>query len=501
MPTVGRSRLQDRYQQAYFTVRDGLQDEAVWGQAGALQKAWNAAYGVRSDAWQKLQSVFRFRDGKVDPASVGTYLNRVDRLSGDRVVEAMDQWQAANVQYARTAREQFGGKPEVFAEADRLNGEFTTLRKQLQEKVTVFNALRRLTEQYNRTFGTFGTGALTTAVGGTVGALFGLPAGAAAAVGTLLLNPARTAVLRANTAEMLNELRTYIGNRGAGLFAEETTARAKALAEKGTSTARAAISRVGETLGNAYDAATTPRAPSTGTLRRIVSPATIEMLEGKTDADRQAAYRTRMAEIQALSNPALHAEHATRQLGEATEALPAHSAAMITKTQLALGMLAAQFPPVRSGTFPTDPIGQAFAPPPVVGEADLRRFAQIDRVVQDPLSVLDRAHSGVLFQHEVDALNQAYPGLAAQIRQAVLMGLENSGGKKPSTGKRRAINLLLGVKMPGTTAQAQAIFTNVNKGVPPYASSGAGGTAPKVRMPASQTYESTTDRLDNYLTN
>ncbi|HXJ73726.1 MAG TPA: hypothetical protein VNM37_12760, partial [Candidatus Dormibacteraeota bacterium] len=198
-----------------------------------------------------------------------------------------------------------------------------------------------------------------------------------------------------------------------------------------------------------------------------------------------------------MQDPVAFAQHSTRELGEVHDAMPTHAAAMTARAQSALGMLAAMLPPIKRGTLPNDPFAALYADPQV-DDRDLRKFAQADRIAQDPLSIYDRLDEGYVFQHEIDTLNQMYPGLAEQIRLSVLEGL---GGKKRPSGHRAvAMGRLLGQPRM-KIAKAQSVYKSVNSGRTQFAPSGAGSSAAKPRITQSASYRSTTDNLDNYLTN
>ena len=502
IPQVGRGRLRDQFQTVYAKSREGLEDPAIWGEAGHLQKSWNEAYAARARAYEDLKKARIIdADGAADLNGINTYLNRVDRLAGDKTAAALDQWQAANEKYATTAKELFGGHPEVLQRAEAFNQEFAKLRTQLSEKVAVFNAVKKLTERYNKTFGSFGTGAGAALLFGGIGSMFGLPGAVAGAAGAMMLNPARMAIVRANAAGMLQDLRAYLGSRASGLFSEETAQKARTAAAKVAETAGPTARKVRDSitrpLRGAYEAITAGNAPRAGTIRRFISPATQRMLDGKTAEARQAAYRERLAEIQSMQDPVAFAQHSTRELGEVHDAMPTHAAAMTARAQSALGMLAAMLPPIKRGTLPNDPFAALYADPQV-DDRDLRKFAQADRIAQDPLSIYDRLDEGYVFQHEIDTLNQMYPGLAEQIRLSVLEGL---GGKKRPSGHRAvAMGRLLGQPRM-KIAKAQSVYKSVNSGRTQFAPSGAGSSAAKPRITQSASYRSTTDNLDNYLTN
>lgn len=453
-------QLRDAFQGAYKQIQDHLEDTAVWGEAGNLQRELNAAYGQRARAWEDLQKVLKFNGDEVDPASIASYLGKVDKLKGDRVTELIDQWQLANRRFAEVADSKFGASNGILSRAQRLDDQFSGVRKTIGEKVGVFNALNRLQARRNQVFSFSGGGVVNSLLGGALGSVFGLPGAVSAMVAQSIIDPGRTALLRANTAGTVRKVADYIAKRGEGLMD-----------------------------------GVKPHLPTLAGTERQVSRATLRMLNAKNPEDRLEAYNERLAEIQQLSDPYVYGDHSARQMGEFGDALPAHAEAMNRTTTMALGMLAASLPRIRPGST-GDGIFDELTNNPQPHDRDVLKFAQVDRVLQDPLSIYDRVEQGYLFQHEVEALNRAYPGLAEQIRASVV-NAAGKGKKRVPWIRQRAIGQLMGG--PGTSYQKISTYQSIYQSQPQAGGGAPGPTAANNKAGVrTKQMQSTADRLENY---
>lgn len=452
---AGQRQVQAHFKDLYATAREGLENTALWGEAGTLQKDLNTAYANRAQAWDDLKSVMKFNGDQVDPSAVSSYLSKVGKLRGDRVTELLDQWQSANNKFAEVAHTHFGADTGYLAKAQKLDGEFNGVRKRLTEDVGVFNALKRLNARRNAVSGYSG-GVVGSAIGSVLGNVFGLPGIVAGLASQSIIDPGRTAVLRANTAGALDRVNRYISGKTDAIF-----------------------SGVKKAL------------PSMTAAERTVSRATMRMLEAKTPEDRQKAYRERLAEVQALQDPAQFGEHSAARFGDYQSALPAHADAMTGKAVTAVGLLAAALPPIRGGGM-LDLLGGTEPQP---HDQDILKFAQVDHVLQNPLSILDRLEKGYLFAHEMAAVQGAYPGLLDQIRRSSIESLGRSG-KRPTGAHKRVMTQLLGGATPYLqTASFQSVHKANQLQAPP---SGQGGTSPKPKSVRSASMASSADRLDSY---
>lgn len=461
---TAKRAMQDAFQDAYQTVRGGLENETVWGKAGTLQRDLNAAYAQRSQAWEELQKVMKFNGDRVDPAAVSSYIGKLDKLKGDRVTELLDRWQAANAKFADTAHTHFGAESGILERANKLQGEFSRVRTTLGEKAAVFNALNRLTQRRNAVFSFGGGGVIGSAITGGLGAAFGLPGVAAGLATQAIIDPGRSALMRANTAGALRRVNDFIRSKSEGIFDRARQA-----------------------------------APSPLGATRAISATVTRMLTAKTPDERQAAYAEHLDELRGAQDPYTFGQNVAQHLGDFQAELPAHADALARASADKVGMMAAALPKAMSSSI-GDSVFDEMDRTPHVKDSEILKYAQRARILQDPLSIYDRIESGYIFRHEVEALDGAYPGLAAQIRKSVT---EAAGGKKGPLGRAqgRALEQLMGGDPAGfqKVAQYQAVHAHAAT-----AGQAAGGGAPAPsggkppKSARSSNLRSTSDRLENY---
>lgn len=454
VPFEAERALQKRFQDVYQGLRNHLEDEGVWGGAGKLQRDVNSAFKARADAWEELQNHFRFENGKIDPNSVANFLGKMDRMRGDRAVEALDAWQAANLKYAETLDKHFTGQ-SLGADARALNEQFSALRKDLDGRVQVFAAARRLRGASQERFGFGGNG------GALAGALLGgfSPAGAVGgAVGEAILNPGRAALIRANLANIANKFRAHLD------------------------------ARVGRLVNGGKGLI-----PDIPVRSRMIAKSTLDMLRADTPQTRREAYAKRVEELTKLSDPMAFGDHAATQLLGLSEHVPQHAKAMSTTAAACMNILRATFPGARAGTHGDGGAFDTMFAKPVPHDRDIMKFAEVDHALQAPSdALLDAAERGYVPDHVVRAVEQAYPQVLQAIRYSIT---QHAGSLKrlPTHAQSRVFNQLLGGGLvPASKLQTmQAVHKQAASPAPQ--SSGS----PKVKSQRSAGLMTSTDKLDN----
>lgn len=461
--------IRDVFRDARETLATHLEDQAVYGEAGKLQGELNRAYSARQRAWDRLQEespLKFFADGKVDGASLTAYAKNLEKVKGDHTAQLLDDWVTSNKLFAEAVDRNFGKNVGAVERAKKLHGEFAGVSKTLGEKVSVFNALKALQNRRNAVFSFSGGGLVQSMIGGALGMTLGLPGALAGALAMPIIDPGRTALLRANTAGLVGKARDFIAKRA-------------------------------EQLVSGIKSAHVPALP-VDRAERAVSRATIAMLNAKTADERYKAYETRLKELQSLQDPTTFGEHSARTLAGFQDAMPRHAEAMNQTATIALGLLAASLPPVRAaaaGYGPFDPMHTE----PHPHDRDLRKFAQVDHILQNPLSLFDRAeHGGYLFQHELEAVQKAYPGLVEQIRAATMAAAHRAPGRLGHRTNRVVSQLLGG---PAATYSRIASFQATHAAAAQAAQQPASGPTASNAGPKSKRVTglaSPTDRLESY---
>lgn len=398
---AGARELSDRYRKIYDDARLHLEDSSVYGPVADTQREMNAAYASRADAYKRIKGAFKITDDEFASPSVQSYVRNMDKVRGDDAVAALEQWRDAQKLYADTAEKFFPGSGiqestrGVLRDFDKAHGE-------LSEIVGVNGTLKALLSRRNQLAG-FG-GLSAGPVGGAI--VGGLPGAAVGAVAQAVLDPGRFALQAANATRSLEQIQSWIASKAG------------------------ALTGVGETV------AKLPWTP-------VLSKLTTRMLEGKP-AERQEAYDERVRELQGLSDPTAYATHASTQLLGTQDVLPNHGAAMSATGQRAVQILLSSMPAAHPASAQAGVMGALYGTPRPT-DRDLLKFAQVDRAVQHPLSVIERAARGEPIQaHEVAALEAVYP----KVLQSVRISVSNSLGaakRPPRAAVQRNLNMLLGV--------------------------------------------------------
>lgn len=396
----------NRFASARDVLRSNVEDAAVWGQAGEQQAKLGRAFQAREAAFDRLHKVgLANAEGEITAASVQRYVNAMDRVRGDDAVEALAAWRTADAEWSETAHTFFPNSG-LLQRAAVVHGRLGKVVDGLEENVGINSALRSLRARKEMAYGleaSGGMGALGGAVlGGPVGAVLGY---GAAKVGQAILDPARFGVVASNAAYQAERMGSWLEGRAATLAGLK--------------------GRLG------------PPIPA----GRVISRATDAMLQG-SDRDRQAAFEERIGELQQASDPRQSASRMTHALGDLPDHLPDHTAAIARTAAYASSVLSTHIPKPQAGTAGTGVDAMHGQPRP--SHRDLLRFAQIDRAVQDPASVIERAAAGKpVYEHELKAIDQVYPKMMQGFRQRLLTQIA-SADKPPSGQLRRNASMILG---------------------------------------------------------
>lgn len=413
------------FKDMYGAVKDHLSDSSVYGKAGDFQRETSDAYAALTAAQQKLRRAFKLSpDAEFTSQSVANHLNSLSKFRGDDAVEAFDQWRNAQGAYAQSVDRYFPEAGILNRTEDAL-AKFDDARAKASDAVGVKTALKDLITERGRRFGFQGNGALGPALGAAAGALGAAALGpvgvGAVAVGGVLahavMDPGRFAQAVAAAQLTGQRVGRWLDNRAARL-------------------AGVAVSKVAEALP------------------RTISRSTRAILDATSADARRQAYDARLAELNDLVRR--FPDHAAQQLIGVSDKLPRHAMAMTQSGQAALQILLQNLPRPRAGSY------QDVYAKPTPLDSDIRKFAQIDAAIQDPLSVLDRAADGKLVQrHEMDAVAAAFPRLLAGFRQSVATHV-GAARSRPSAGLQRAQKVVFGMPEgdPGHLARWQALYAS-----------------------------------------
>ena len=420
-------QLADYLEASQERIRTGLEDAAIWGEAGTAQKAINGRWGEFLRTQQTFREAFLRRvEGsdyltgrpvyRVDPDKVASYIRKTGRQEGKLVDEYFRRHVDAREALAREIGDAFetGGD-----EVARLTSSSKSIRQtlgELDETARAVNQVEAVMEAEG-TSGMAGTAAVVGGViGGAPGAAIGGLLGAAARPGTMIRQAAAIEQLARNVNLKLE--------RGIGDFFERAASPIRALLPQA---AKAGAAR---------------------SLKPIPTVTALELFRGK-EADNQKAYKKRVTELLASTENfgAGIRARSEEALGELPAKAPKLSQAMVTTATRGAEFLKSKIPaPIVDSKSLTPK-----TTPPIVSDFEIAQFARYWSAVSNPLSVLDDLRRGTVAPEQVEALQAVYPKLYQSIQTGVrekLLELDEAGIIVPYQA-RLQLDLLLNLNGAG----------------------------------------------------
>jgi len=381
----------------YEGLRQSLENEAVWGGAGAMQREVNAPFAK----WIKSNEIFEQRfmtpTGEVDPLNAWRTLKGADSAKAHSYVEGLTSAQndtnhqiikqhIANTKDLAASLAKAGElTPEKAAELSKVvkaaEGFEKTVGK-AENSLVLSNQLREL-EKAGGGLGELGGAAVGGMVGGPVGAALG-------ALGGALKNPGLQIRRMAMIERMADKAGVSIDGSLGKLFAgiEGTTAKVKQVA---------------------------------GTARAAVTPTALEMFQGKA-ATPEIAYKERAKEI--LAANANYGQqirdNAGQVFGSSFDTDPHAVGAAVVATTKAIQYLAEKMPGGLVNPQSLTPMSTKTAP----SRADIQQFAMIHTAVTQPLAVIADISKGTVTHDQIEAIAAVHPALMQHVRMETLGRLQ-----------------------------------------------------------------------------
>lgn len=216
---------------------------------------------------------------------------------------------------------------------------------------------------------------------------------------------------------------------------------------------------------------TSPGIRATGALAsRTLTPATAAVLSATSTQARAEAHAERMAELGQLSaDPTLHADRVAAHLEPLRGALPDTMTVVSIRATSALQLLASAAP---------QPLVQPnpLSPGPVAGnvpDSEIKRFAEVDAAVQDPLRIVDQLAAGrVPEPAAVAAVQQLYPAYWHMVEQSFMLRLAQANGRLSQRARVQASIAFGVVTHPSLDPQAISVSQSVSVEPPPQPRAG-----------------------------
>jgi hypothetical protein len=377
----------DRLQGIYEDMRQGLENEDLWGKAAADQKQINAAWSKQIDAQRVFDARLTTNVGRdpknpwvdirrVDPAKADAYVGGLTNPNNDLVHSAIKNY----VQSTRDLSEAIGRSwelpPEKAAHVARVGQSaeaFGGTLKKAENALTLANQFQALRQAESGSAADMVTGAL-------VGGGFGGPLGAAVgAVGGALAKPANTIARLAALERLMQKADLRIGASIRGFFRST-----------GRKTEPASL-RIGSRYGLATSTADERAATSESFMRAV-------------------AHITELA-----TNPSSASKRMGDSLAGLDQSAPGTSAALSAQTMRVTSFLASKMPVGMRDPFALHP-----GTPLMVSESEKARFLRYVAAANDPTTVLEDLQHGRVSPEGVEALRACYPKLYDEVRSRIV---------------------------------------------------------------------------------
>lgn len=396
-------------------LRTSLENESVWGGAGAMQRDVNAPMA----RWLKSKDVFdqRFmsKTGEVDALNPWATATGADAAKAHAYVEGLTSAQndlnhqivkrhIANTKDLAASLAKAGElTPEKAAELAKVvkaaEGFEGTVAK-AEKSLVLSNQLRALEKMENGTVGEFAGAAVGGMVGGPIGAAIG-------AIGATLKNPGLMVRRMAMIERMAERANVSLDGSLNKLFA-------------GIEGAGAKIRTAGAAVKNA------------------VTPTALELFQGKYPTP-ELAYKARAREV--LDADANYGQrirdNAATVFGNSFDADPHAVGAAVVATTKAVRLLADKMPGGLVQTQSLTPMSAKTAP----SRMDIQQYAMLHTAVTQPLAVIADISKGTVTRDQIDAIAEVHPALIQHVRMSVLARLQKLDQKGVEVPLRQRIIL------------------------------------------------------------
>jgi len=364
------SKAADRYKQLtamdmkglYTDFRQGLENEEVWGQAGARQAALNSAQTEHIATTKELMKALGSKTAKgtaeLNPTKVDSWLKSLDKASGQDKLETVTQWMESSKKLTDAVEASHKLVKTGDFDADSIRSLVNKTGDNIAEarkNLDLTQAMQRMSPE---------GGGLLGAVGESM-------------LGHMALGPAGTVLGPAHSLYSLSKN----------------------------------VPRVAELLGYFERF-------NNKTLAQIESGANKVFQVGAKAGQRSAGYQgANLAKVsdrvqQLATNPTAMEQHLSTQTGGIIDHAPETAKALNVATSIAVAFLASKAP----NHPPQTPLAKTLPP----NDTEMATFKRYVDAVDKPLSILQHIKEGRLSNEELEALSVVHPRLLEQIKTAVL---------------------------------------------------------------------------------
>lgn len=371
-------------------LKGALEDESVWGEAGARTSAYNNSVSDFLTSKKEFQKAFMkkvpTRSGgvtyRMDPTKSNSFFNMINDPRGEIKADALKE-------FFRSSRQMVDQVDKTYQSAPFDNFERESLDTLIgKNEGMAQRAQKVIASQPNRGFG------FVTDIAGAAMTAMGSPLGAAAMAARAILDP-KTAVNRLSNIE-----------RAAQKVSQTISTESKAVFQ-----------------------------PASSTARRLIGPVSGQLSGAAQEKD----YGKRVEALEKQNaSPAATADHLDWATRDMYHVAPNISSSMQMTALRGSTFLQAKIPRPPAPTLPFD---KPFKPtlPQIV------KFNRYYDTVNKPLAAIDQLRDGFIHPETVEALQTVYPQLYSEMRTHVMDAVTTSMAKGEDVPyqKRMAVSAFL----------------------------------------------------------
>lgn len=452
----------------YEGLRTGLEDEGMWGKAGADQARINGAWSKYLDTKQLFDQRLSTQLGRdpsnpwvrsltADPAKIDAYVNGLTSAKNDLIHQTIRDHLENSKQLADALSELTDMKADKLAEVGKVyrsTAAFDKTLGQAENQLVVANQLRALQQAGGKsvagmaaTAGAFIGGAPGAAIGGALGTAY-----------DVLRNPGQLVGRMSALERMAETAQSKMGGQLNDFF-----------------------SNMGSAAQKSYPIASKVVSRTVNATRSAALPTAVEAFMGKHKTP-EAAYRARVEELAAASENfgGKIRDNAARGFGDLVHQEPQAVGSAVIAATNAVNYLQQQIP---QGVFNANsftPKTSQLSP----SRAEIAKFATVWQAVDKPISVLRDLNNGTITRDQVDAIHAVYPRLYDWIRGETMTRLRDMDerGEEVPIRQRLLLDTLLdldGAGEPAFSSSFAAKYAAGMKDVPQQQPKQGGGGAPR----------------------
>lgn len=408
------------------TIKNALEKESVWGEAGARQSAFNDAFsdwitaqkGFRKEFMQKVAGKAG-PEYVMKPTKIATYFNQIADARGDIRHAVLDNYVNSSQRLLDEIEKTYQAVPDKTFDKNAVK---SVIDKSIAQKQEAFEQaktvadLRKLQPNIWNQGVSHGGGheAEGLGIGAVAAHTLGLPMGP-------LLGAVEGYHMLAHPAKLVQRL----------AWIERT------------------VNHTAESIEKGIKAALTVTTKTVEPLKGLIS-------QKLTPQERQKKFKEVTGQLNELqNNPQMMMDKLEGATKDLYSYAPQTSQAVSTSMALATGFLASKVPQIPH----TGPLQPEYVP----SETEIAKFDRYLTAVERPLTVLNELKNGTLTSETVETLQTVYPQLYQQMQSTLLSKLTDAMAKKKNFSLPYKTKLMfsqfLGQDLDGSLQQ-MSIATN-----------------------------------------